>query len=80
IIGKIKDLELNEKTWQVESLVVELDPNVAREFNLKKALRKTVVKILVTYVQAVGDKVILKADKDKLMELVASSKSASNGH
>jgi sporulation protein YlmC with PRC-barrel domain len=78
ILGKIKNLDLNEKTWQVESLIVELDPTVAKEFNMKKALRKTIVKVLVTYVQAVGDRVILKADKEKLMELVASSRSASD--
>ena len=77
VLGKIKNLDLNDKTWQIESLVVELDTTVAKEFNMKKALRKTIVKVLVTYVQAVGDRVILKADKDKLMELVASSRSAS---
>jgi sporulation protein YlmC with PRC-barrel domain len=73
VIGRVRNLDLNEKTWQIESLVVELDDLVAKEFNMKKALRKTIVKILATYVQAVGDKVILKADKEKLMELVASS-------
>jgi sporulation protein YlmC with PRC-barrel domain len=73
VIGRVRNLDLNEKSWQVESLIVELDDIVAKEFNLKKALRKTIVKILVTYVQAVGDKVILKEDKQKLMELVASS-------
>jgi sporulation protein YlmC with PRC-barrel domain len=77
-IGKIKDLSLNEKTWQIESMIVELDPTVAKEFDMKKVLRKTIVKILVTYVQAVGDKVILKDDKQKLMELVGSSRSASD--
>jgi sporulation protein YlmC with PRC-barrel domain len=75
IIGRVRNLDLIEKTWQIESLVVELDDIVAKEFNMKKALRKTIVKILVTYVQAVGDKVILNADKQKLMELVASSHS-----
>ena len=73
VIGRVRNLDLNEKTWLIESLFVELDDAVAKEFNMKKALRKTIVKILVTYVQAVGDKVILKADKQKLMELVASS-------
>lgn len=73
VIGRVRNLDLNDKTWQIESLVVELDDVVAKEFNMKKALRKTIVKILVIYVQAVGDKVILKADKQKLMELVASS-------
>ena len=75
VIGRVRNLDLNERTWQIDALVVELDDTVAKEFNMKKALRKTIVKILVTYVQAVGDKVILKEDKQKLMELVASSRS-----
>lgn len=75
VIGRVRNLDLNDKTWQIESLLVELDDNVAKEFNMKKALRKTIVKILVAYVGAVGDKVILKEDKQKLMELVASSRS-----
>ncbi len=76
IIGKIIDLILNEKTWQIESIVVELDDTIAKEFDMKKAFRKTKVKILVKFIQAVGDKIILTEDKQKLMELVASSKSS----
>jgi sporulation protein YlmC with PRC-barrel domain len=72
IIGTLQSLDFDSKTWQVRSLVVELDSDVAREFDLKKLLRGTRVLIDVNNVQGVGDKITLKTGKEDLMAEIKS--------
>ncbi len=40
-IGKVKDLVIETKSWQVTAIVVELEKSVAEEFRLKRRLSKT---------------------------------------
>ena len=67
IIGTIKSLVYDEKTWQIGFLDVQLDNDIAKEFDMKKFLRGTRININVAQVQGVGDKVTLKTGKEELM-------------
>ncbi len=66
LVGKVKDGTIDDKTWQVTSLDVELQSSVAKEFNLKKTFGSTTVPIATTFVGAVGDKVVLKASTEEI--------------
>jgi sporulation protein YlmC with PRC-barrel domain len=66
LIGKVKDGTIDEKTWQLTDLEVELQGNVAKEFHLKKTFGTTTVPIAITFVGAVGDKVVLKASTEEI--------------
>lgn len=66
LIGKVKDGKIDDKTWLVSSLDVELEGNVAKEFHIKKTFGSTTVPIATTMVGAVGDKVVLKASMEEL--------------
>jgi len=72
IIGTVKNVTFDEKTWQVGSLDVELDGDIAKEFKMKKVFRSTHLPIDVAHVQGIGDKVSLKTSKEELMALVGS--------
>ena len=76
-IGKVKDLVIDTKTWQVTAVVVELEKNVAEEFKLKRRLSKTHIPLSISYVQAVGDRVILKSSKEEVFQQVAAEAQAS---
>ena len=52
---------------------VQLEKDVADEYNLGHRFRKTKVLISVKHVQAVGDKVILTGSRKELLQLMASS-------
>jgi sporulation protein YlmC with PRC-barrel domain len=72
IIGTVKNVIFDEKTWQVGSLDVELAGDVAKEFEMKKIFRSTHIPLGVAHVQGIGDKVSLKTSKEDLMALVGS--------
>ncbi len=71
-VGKAKDLTFDEKSWRVSSLDVELDRDVAKEFDLKGHFHKTHVAVNVSYVHAIGDSVILNASKEELFRLMST--------
>ena len=71
-VGKAKDLIFDEKSWQVSSLDVELDGDVAKEFDMKGHFHKTHVAVNVSYVHAIGDSVILNASKEELFRFMSS--------
>jgi sporulation protein YlmC with PRC-barrel domain len=73
IIGTVKNVNFDEKTWLVGSLDVELNGDVAKEFEMKKIFRSTHIPLGVAHVQGIGDKVSLKTSKEDLMALVASA-------
>lgn len=66
LIGKVTDGEIDDMSWTLKTLDVELEGNVAKEFNLKKTLRSTTVPIATSFVGAVGDKVVLKASAEEI--------------
>ncbi len=73
LIGTIKNVMFDEKAWEVGSLDVQLDENVAREFEMKKVFRNYRIPLDVNIVQGIGDKVTLKVSKEELMGLLAAS-------
>ena len=73
LIGIIKNVMFDEKAWEVGSLDIQLDENMAKEFEMKKVFRNYRIPLSVTQVQGIGDKVTLKTSKEELMALLAVS-------
>ena|SRR5579872_998458 len=71
-LGKITDTEFDERSWKVNSLEVNLEKEVAEEHELRRRFRKTKVLIHVDYVQAVGERIILKGAREDLLKLIGS--------
>jgi sporulation protein YlmC with PRC-barrel domain len=69
-IGEVKDVVVDMGGWQVKALDVQLFPNVAEEFGMKKLLRGTRVPIGIEHVKGVGDAVILKVSKAQLKSML----------
>ena len=67
VIGTIKDVVFDEKNWKIGFLDVELDPEIAKEYDMKKLFRATHIPLDVDQVQGIGDKVTLKTSKEDLM-------------
>jgi sporulation protein YlmC with PRC-barrel domain len=72
VIGTIKNADFDEKTMKVVDLDVLLDGDVAKEYGLKKIFGGTHVKMDVSHVQGIGDKVTLKVTKEDLMSFIVS--------
>ncbi len=77
VIGTVKNVMFDEKTWKIGSLDVQLDGDVAKEFEMRKVFRSTHIPIDVTHVQGIGDKVALKTSKEDLMTLVGTLETSS---
>ena len=75
-IGIIKNVMFDEKTWEVGSLDIQLDENVAKEFEMKKVFRNYRIPLNVNLVQGIGDKVTLTTSKEELMALLAAPESS----
>jgi sporulation protein YlmC with PRC-barrel domain len=73
IIGKVKDVIIDPNDWHVIALQIELESQVAEFLHMKKRIGSAHHPINVSYVQAVGDRVVLKADVADLPALVTSS-------
>jgi len=72
-LGKVSNVEVDEKTWKVVALEIHLDKDVAEEHRLRHRFRKTKVLINVDHVQGIGDRVVLTGSREDLLKLVASS-------
>lgn len=72
-IGKISDIQMDEKNWRITSLEVHLNKDVAEEHNLRHWFRKTQVLVSVDHVRGVGDRIVLNGSKDDILKLIASS-------
>ncbi len=75
-IGKIKDLIFDHSSWNVDALIVELEPNIAREFNIKKSLSKTKIRVSVHHIQGMSDRIVLRIPKEELFGVPSESPSA----
>jgi sporulation protein YlmC with PRC-barrel domain len=69
-IGKVTEILFDSDTFQINGIEVELQSNIARELNLKKALRSSKLALNIGEIQGVADQVVLKIDKDVLRKLV----------
>jgi sporulation protein YlmC with PRC-barrel domain len=72
-IGRVSDVVVDPKTWQVSALEVELEKSIAEEFHLQHRFGRTRIPLSVTHVQAVGDKIVLKTTKDQVFHQIAST-------
>jgi sporulation protein YlmC with PRC-barrel domain len=70
-IGKVKEIVFDEKSWQIQSLEVELDRSVAEEYDMKKLLSRTSLQVAVSSVKAVGDHFLLSVTKSELRRMIS---------
>lgn len=75
LIGKVKDGTVDDATWQIKSLDVELEGSVAKEFKVKKTFGSTTVPVATSFVGAVGDKVVLKVSTEELAQSINATPS-----
>jgi sporulation protein YlmC with PRC-barrel domain len=68
-VGKIKDLIFDHNSWTVNALIVELEKNIAEEFNVKKTLSKTRIRISVHHIQGMSDRIVLRVAKEDLFRV-----------
>jgi len=71
--GKVVDGIIDESTWRMVSLDVELDGNVAKEFHVKKTFGSTTVPIPTSMVGTVGDKIMLRVSTDEVRKSVVAT-------
>jgi sporulation protein YlmC with PRC-barrel domain len=67
-IGKVKDVIVDRNTWRVTALEIELEKSIAKEFQMKHRLSSTKVPVSVAHIQAIGDKVVLEASKEEVLQ------------
>ncbi len=72
-LGKVSNVQIDEKLWKVVALEIHLDKDVAEEHRLRHRFRRTKVLINVEHVQGVGDRVVLRGSREDLLKLVAAS-------
>ncbi len=72
-IGKVEEIVIDKDTWAITALSVDLESNIAKEFNLKKMWGKSTFTIPIGQVQGVADRVILKMSKSQIFELAKTS-------
>jgi sporulation protein YlmC with PRC-barrel domain len=73
-IGKITELVFDENSWRIGSIEVVLDPEVAKEYEMKKLLSRTTINVDVSSVHAIGTHVILSITKPELREMISHKK------
>jgi len=71
-LGTVRDIQFDEKAWNVLAIVVELEKDVADQYKLGHRFKKTEVPINVKNIQAVSDKVILTGSRKELMQLITA--------
>ena len=71
VIGVVKNAIFDQKMWQVLSLEVYLNDEIAKEFDLKKMFQSYLVLLEPAQIQGVGDKITLKTDRSELMTLLS---------
>ena len=78
LIGVVKNVVFDEDGWRVGSFDIQLNEEVAKEFEMKKVFRNFRFPLDVNLVQGIGDKITLKTSKEELMSLLATLEDASD--
>ncbi|MFI5421473.1 MAG: PRC-barrel domain-containing protein, partial [Nitrososphaerales archaeon] len=78
VIGVVKNVMFDEGAWRVGSFDVQLNEEVAKEFEMKKVFRNYRFPLDVNLVQGIGDKITLRTSKEELMTLLATLEEASD--
>jgi sporulation protein YlmC with PRC-barrel domain len=67
IVGEVADLMLNYATWQIESVQLKLDKEIADNLGIPRSLmRAATIDLPVHMIQSVGDAVLLTAPTRQL--------------
>jgi len=72
-IGRVEDMYIDSKTWQVTGLQIRLEGSVAEEFGLKRHFGSTLIPLGVEHIQGVSDKIVLKVAVGDLHRLTESA-------
>jgi sporulation protein YlmC with PRC-barrel domain len=75
LLGRSTNAEIDTTSWKVTSVEIELEGDVAKELNVKKFLSGTTVPISVEQVEAVGNKILLKTNKEDIAPHIVSAAS-----
>jgi sporulation protein YlmC with PRC-barrel domain len=78
LIGVVKNVMFDKDAWRVGSFDVQLNEEVAKEFEMKKIFRNYRFPLDVNLVQGIGDKITLRTSKEELMTLLATLEEASD--
>jgi sporulation protein YlmC with PRC-barrel domain len=70
LLGKVTEVNLDPNSWQVTSFQLALDGKVAEQIGLKKRFGKNDMPLKSSYVGEVGDKMLVKASRDELIQYV----------
>ena len=72
VMGVVKNAMFDEKIWEVTSLDVELNKKTADELEAKKLFRHFRIPLSVSYIQGIGDKVLLKGSAEEVMTALSA--------
>lgn len=68
-IGSVAELFINSSDWRVESIRIELQKDVADRIGASRTLlHRGTIELPVSFIQSVGDAVVLSIDVEKLRE------------
>jgi sporulation protein YlmC with PRC-barrel domain len=73
IVGEVEGVTFEPGSWQVNSLVMKMDNNIAKEFGIKKTFGSIRVSLPVSNIKAVTDLVMLNISKNDLANLYSST-------
>ncbi|MHB1435087.1 MAG: PRC-barrel domain-containing protein [Thermoplasmata archaeon] len=73
-IGRINELIFDGHNWRISHIEINLDGDVAKEFEMKKLLSKTAINVDVASIHGVGDHVMLSLTKANLQEMAEQKK------
>jgi sporulation protein YlmC with PRC-barrel domain len=73
LLGRSTNAIVDTATWKVNAIEVALDGEVAKELDVKKLFKSTTIPLQVGDIDAVGDKILLKTDKQELAPRIISA-------
>lgn len=69
-IGSVAELFISSSGWQVESIRIELQKDIADRVGASRTLlHRGAIELPVSFIQSVGDAVVLSIDVEKLREV-----------
>ncbi|HVK82540.1 MAG TPA: PRC-barrel domain-containing protein [Kofleriaceae bacterium] len=70
VVGTIEELFLTGPEWRIESILIELNKDVADRIGASRTiLRHATLELPIAFVQSVGDTVVLSVNVDQLREV-----------
>ena len=75
LMGRSTNANIDTTAWKVTSIEVDLEGAVAQELDVKKLFRSTTIPVNVEQIEAVGNKILLKTNKESMAPQIVSSAS-----